>query len=156
MDKNTNAITAAIDLLGGGSTGVKRVGVLLDLTTQRVYQLAKRGVCRKAEHAKILAEATGIPFETLMIRDAWKPATPPDDDGNGSREPGEVIPFPPAQAASTPGDAAHSPSASLGRRVGCVVRPMRDSAASARAYTPTAEWLFPEAEQEDSPLQRAA
>jgi hypothetical protein len=142
--KKTNVITAAIDRLGGGSTGVKRVGVLLDLTTQRVYQLADRGLVRKAEHAAALSEATGIPFEAFLIRDRWQPDPEPptgtDDDAPEGRKPPKESPpltLVPSVASATGGEAPAT-TARLGRRVGCVIRPAKS--ASRHDATPPSCW----------------
>lgn len=127
--KKSNVITAAIDLLGGGSTGVKRVGVLLDLTTQRVYQLADRGLVRKPEHAAILSDATGIPFDAFLIRDRWTPPEPPptgtDDQPEGHKPPKASPPLAIVGSSASSTGASEGPRVCLGGRLGRYVRPAK-------------------------------
>ena len=127
MHAQANAILAAIDHLGGGTEGVKKIGALLNVTTARVYKMREEGVVKKAEHARILARNTPISFEQFLLLDAW-PRTP-DDDGSGRKTDDDRVVDIAERRSAAPGEQTYVPvpgeTASL--RVGRAVRPSRSA-----------------------------
>jgi hypothetical protein len=115
-EKRDNAITAAIDHLGGRSDGVKRIGFLLNVTTARVYQLTEAGVVPKVDQAVRLSEATGWPLDVFLLRSAWDGFEPPGP-GKRRRDPKAPTPLRPVGAAATgPGDGVRARTTARGGR----------------------------------------
>jgi hypothetical protein len=140
-EKRDNAITAAIDHLGGRSDGVKRIGFLLNVTTGRVYQLTEEGVVPKVDQAVRLSEATGWPLDVFLLRSAWDGFEPP---GPGKRRRDPKAPSPMRQVGA--------PATGTGNAgVQARALPSRRKAAAHRRSTPIYCWSRSPRARADAP-----
>lgn len=129
----TNPFSEAIARAGGPT----KLGKLIGMTYSRVKQIARDedGLTNRADVAKKVQDAVGVPAVELLGLEPWNPDARPAPDGNGKSRRGEVLDFPspPPAAAEAVDQPVAAPDRSLaGLRAGSVARPP-----SSRSSTPT-------------------